>query len=177
MWGNTSGYFPTLSAFVGYGSTYFKSSARQQNDSFHEQFFKLYPQLQYGVQVRIPIFDQLQTRTNRITQKVQMRNTQLTRENLTKTIQIDVQRAFKNYNAAIVAYKASLVQFEAADYALKLQKESYELGSASQVAVATATQTYVQGVASKAQAEITLLFQRLILEYAVGVLRPDDYSK
>jgi outer membrane protein TolC len=106
-----------------------------------------------------------------------MRNTMLTRDNLVKTVQIDVQRAFKNYNAAILAYKASLVQYEAADYALRLQKESYELGAASQVAVAQATQIYVQGIASKTQAEMTLLFQRVVLDYAMGVLKPADYSK
>jgi outer membrane protein len=177
MRGNAGGYFPTLSAFAGYQSTYFKSSNNPNPDSFSSQFYKLNPQTAYGLALRVPIFSQLQTRTNRITQKVQMLNTALLRDNLEKTIKIDVQRAFKNYNAAILAYKASLRQFEAADYALKLQKESYDLGSASQVAVSQATQTYIQGVASKAQAENTLLFQRVLLDYAMGVLNPADYSK
>lgn len=177
MWGNTSGYFPTLTAFTSYGSTYFKSSANPNPDSFHDQFYKLNPQLAYGLQIRIPIFDNLQTRTNRVTQKVTMRNTMLVRDNLMKTVQIDVQRAYKNYNAAVIAYKASLIQYEAANLALNLQKESYELGAATQVAVAQATQTYVQGLASKVQAEVTLLFQKVLLEYAMGVLKPEDYSK
>ena len=176
MRGNTAGYYPTLSAFAGYQSTYFKSSNNPNPEPFKTQFTKLNPQTAYGLSLRIPIFDQLVTRTNRISQKVTMRNTMLTRDNLVKTVQIDVQRAFKNYNAAILAYQASITQFEAADLALKLQRESYELGSASQVAVAQATQTYVLGVASKAQAEVTLLFQRVLLDYAMGVLNPADYS-
>jgi len=176
MRGNTAGYYPTLSAFGSYGSTYFKSSDSADPASFHEQFVKLNPQLAYGLQIRIPIFDQFTTRTNRITQKVTMQNAMLTRDNLVKTIQIDVQRAVNNYNAAIQAYKASLIQYEAAERALRLQKDSYELGSAAQVAVAQATQTYVQGLASRAQAEVTLLFQRVMLDYAVGILKPEDFA-
>lgn len=176
MRGNTAGYYPSLVLFGSYGSTYFVSSDNPSPASFNEQFTKNNPQVAYGVQLRIPIWDQFQTRTNRITQKVTMKNTALIHDNLVKTIQIDVQRAWKNYDAAIEAYKASLAQFEAADLALRVQTESYSLGIASQVVVAQATQTYVQGLASRAQAETTLAFQRIMLQYAMGTLKPEDVA-
>lgn len=177
MRGGTSGYYPTIGLFGSYGSTYFKSSDNPNPTSFNEQFRRLNPQLAYGVQIRVPIFDQFQTRTTRITQKVSMKNAELTRDNLTKSIQIDVQRAQKNYIAAVDAYRASQAQFDAAELALNVQKESYELGIASQVVLAQATQIYVQGQASRAQSETTLLFQHLLLEYALGTLRPEDLAK
>jgi len=169
---NSSGYYPTVSLFAGYGSTYFHSN--DQQPSFRDQFVKNNPQSNYGVQVNIPIFDRLLTRTNRVVSKVSYKNAELTRDNLFKTVKIDVQRSFKNYQTAIISYKASLSQMEAGELALRVQRESYELGVASQVAVATANQAYVVAASSKAQAEVTLLFQKILLEYALGTLRIED---
>lgn len=174
---NTSGYFPTLSSFVNYGSTYFSSNQwiilnrpELKPASFREQFKEENPSLSYGLNLTIPIFDRLQTRTNRAVAKVTYNNAVLTRDNTLKSIKIDVQRSFKNYMTAIESYQASLVQFEAGELALRTQQESYLLGIASQVEVAQANQTFVQAAASKAQAEVTLVFQQMLLEYALGTL-------
>jgi hypothetical protein len=47
------------------------------------------------------------------------------------------------------------------------------LGISTQVALAQANQTYVLGAAAKVQAEVTLLFQKVLLEYALGTLQPE----
>ncbi len=179
MRANTSGYFPTLSVFAGYASTYFASDAYKKTGgpppaSFDEQFIRNNPQTSYGLNLTIPIFDRFQTRTNRISSKVSYRNAELTRENLFKTVKIDVQRSFKNYQTAIETYKTSLVQLQSGELALRTQQESYNLGVSNQVALAQANQAYVQGASSKAQAEVTLLFQKILLEYALGTLKIED---
>jgi len=46
-------------------------------------------------------------------------------------------------------------------------------GPRTQVALAQANQTYVFGAAAKVQAEVTLLFQKVLLEYALGTLQPE----
>ena len=179
MRANTSGYYPTLSVFAGYASTYFASDAYKKTGgsppaSFSEQFVRNNPQTSYGVSLSIPIFDRLQTRTNRIASKVNFENAELNRENLFKTVKIDVQRSFKNFQTAIETYRTSLVQFQSGELALKVQQESYLLGVANQVALAQANQAFVQGAGSKAQAEVTLLFQKILLEYALGTLKVED---
>ena len=173
----SSGYYPSLSLFASYGSTYYASDAYKLNPgisepaSFQEQFKRQNPVLSYGINLNIPIFDRLQTRTNRVVAKVNYQNAELTYENLLKTIKIDVQRAFNNFGVAIESYNSSLIQYHAAELSYRTQRESYELGVSSQVALAQANQVFVQAASSKAQAEVTLVFQQMLLEYALGTLK------
>jgi outer membrane protein TolC len=97
----------------------------------------------------------------------------LNQQNLEKTVRLDVQRAQNNFINAIENYESSIAQFQAGELALRTQKESYELGITPQVALAQANQIYVQGAAAKVQAEVTLLFQKVLFEYALGILQPD----
>ena len=181
----SAGYMPTLNLFVSYGSQYYADNSWEilnqpdrKQPSFATQFRELNPTLSYGVTLNIPIFDRLVTRTNRAVARVAYDNSKLTRDNLEKTIKIDVQRAIKNYQTAIESYEASLVQFEAGQLALRTQQESYNLGVSAQVVLAAAQQTYTQAASSKAQAEVTLVFQELLLQYYLGTLKVEDiYNK
>ena len=169
----TSGYMPIITAFGQYGSQY----ASVFSGTFDEQFTRKNPNLTYGLNVGIPLFDRFVTRTNRVVAKVALDNSVLLKENLEKSIKIDVQRSFRNYQAAIDNFEASQALFLAGELALKTQRESYEVGIASQVTLALANQTYVLSSAAKAQAEVTLTFQKILLEYALGVLNVDALGK
>jgi outer membrane protein len=177
---SAGGYFPTLSAFVSYGSTYFASNSWRSNGdiprppTFSNQFWDMNPSLSYGLSLQIPIFDRFLTRTNRVIARNSFNNAILQRDNLMKGIKIDVQRSYQNYLNAIESYNAAMVQFQAGELALKTQQESYNLGIASQVELAQATQTFVQAASSRAQAEVTLFFQKVLLEYALGTLRVEE---
>jgi outer membrane protein TolC len=84
------------------------------------------------------------TRNNRVLSRVAYDNSVLQRENVEKTIKIEVKRTYSNYLTALQSFKASQVQFQAGELALKTQEESFILGIATQVALAQANQTYVQ---------------------------------
>ncbi len=166
-----SGYLPSLTLFASYGSQYISTLKEVPGyGSFGNQLANVFPSTSYGVNVTIPLFDRLVTRSTRVSNKVTYENAVLLKENLEKSIKIDVRRTYNNYLTAIQSYRASQVQFRAGELALKTQEESLILGVVSPVDLALATQTYVQGAASKAQAEITLMFQRILLEYALGTL-------
>jgi outer membrane protein len=166
----SSGYYPRITAFANYGSNYYSLLA----PPFKDQFWDQNPNFVYGVSFYLPIYDRLQTRSTRVINKVTYENSKLERDNLEKTIKIDVQRAHNNYQAAIQAYRASQAQFQAGELALKTQQESFLLGVSDQVALAQANQIYVQAASSKAQAEVTLVFQNVLLNYALGTLKFDD---
>jgi outer membrane protein len=179
----TAAYFPTVTGFVSYGSNYYpgirnNNYGTDDNPQYYgglrNQFMTVFPNTTYGVNVTIPIFNRLATRNNRVFNKVTYDNSKLQLENLEKTIKIDVQRSYNNYQAAIKGYNASLAQFQSGELALKTQQESFLLGIANQVTLAQANQTYVQAAASRAQAEVTLLFQSIFLDYALGTLKFDD---
>ena len=160
---------PSVTLFGNYGSFYYSLIA----DDFNGQFRTTNPSLSYGANVTIPIFTRFQTRFQRTTAKVQFENSVLNYQNLEKTVKLDVQRALNNFINALENYDASLAQFQAGELALNTQQESYQLGISTQVALAQANQTYVLGAAAKAQAEVTLLFQKILLEYALGTLQPE----
>jgi outer membrane protein len=165
-----SGYYPRLTAFFNYGSVYYSTIPSNFKDQFWDQNLNY----TYGLNFYIPIYDRLTTRSTRVSNKVFYDNSKLQYENLEKAIKIDVQRAVNNYKAAIQASNSSLVQFQAGELALKTQQESFLLGVSDQVTVAQANQTFVVAAASRAQAEVTLLFQRILLDYALGTLKVED---
>lgn len=174
---SVNGYLPSLSLFASYGSQYISTLKDQPAyGSFGNQFKTIFPNLSYGVSINIPIFDRMITRTNRVFNKVTYENSILQRDNIEKTIKIDVKRMYNNYITAVQSFEASQVQFQAGELALRTQQEGFILGVASQVELAQASQTYVQAAASKAQAEVTLLFQQMLMEYALGTLRVDSFQ-
>ncbi len=172
---SAAGYLPRLTAFASYGSNYY-SNLRPNPDygDFRTQFVDVLPNTAIGFNFTIPIFDRSVTRYTRVFNRVQRDNAKLRYENLKKTVMIDVKRSYNNYIAALESYKASQAQFKAGELAFRTQNESYLLGVSNQVAVAQANQTYVQGAASLAQAEVTLYFQRVLLDYALGTLTPGE---
>jgi outer membrane protein len=163
---------PSVTLFANYGSFYYSLIA----ENFSGQFGKLNPSLSYGANLSIPLFSKFQTRVQRANTKLFYENSVLNQNNLEKTVKLDVQRAFNNLINAIENYESSLAQFQAGDLALQTQKESYQLGISPQVTLAQANQTYILGAASKVQAEVTLLFQKIQLEYALGTLQPEAYK-
>lgn len=173
-----SGYLPSLQLFASYGSQYISTLKGQPlYGSFGNQFGTVFPNMSYGVSVNIPIFDRMITRTNRVFNKVTYQNSVLQRDNIEKTIKIDVKQMYNNYITALQSYNASEVQYQAGELALRTQYEGFILGAASQVELAQANQTYVQAAASRAQAEVTLLFQQMLMEYALGTLNVDSFTE
>lgn len=168
-------YLPSLNASASYGSQYVSTlKPDPAYGTFSNQFRNVFPRLSYGVTLTIPIFDRLQTRNNRVFNKMTYENSKIVRDNVEKTIKIDVKRTYNNYLTAIESYEASQIQYQAGELALKTQQESFILGISAQVALAQANQTYVQAAASRAQAEITLVFQKMLLDYALGTLNPQN---
>ncbi len=160
---------PSVSLFANYGSFYYSLIS----DNFSTQFQTINPSLSYGANMTIPIFSRFQNKMQRTNVRVQYQNTLLNQQNLEKTVKLDVQRAQNNFINAIENYESSRAQFQAGELALRTQQESYLLGISSQVELAQANQIYVLGAAARIQAEVTLLFQKVLLEYALGTLQPE----
>jgi outer membrane protein len=160
---------PSISLFGNYGSFYYSLIP----EDFNGQFRTMNPSLSYGANLTIPIFSRFQTKAQRSTSKVQFENSVMNYQNLDKTVRLDVQRAQNSFINALENYEASLAQFQAGELALQTQQESYLLGISTQVALAQSNQTYITGAAAKVQAEVTLLFQKVLLEYALGTLQPE----
>lgn len=169
---NTSptGYIP------GYQSFGYNVANPEVPRPFGEQFRTNNLQKTFGFQLTIPIFNGLQTRTNYVRSKVLYKNAQLTRNNLEFQIKNDVVRAVRNYEGAKRAFTVTSDQLKAADLAFQYETERYNLGVTNFVEYANANRVYIQAQTDKAQAEYRLVFQKIILEYAVGTLKIETAS-
>ncbi|HEY8934636.1 MAG TPA: TolC family protein [Cyclobacteriaceae bacterium] len=141
---------------------------------FSEQFRKNNLYKSYGFQLTIPLFNGLQNRVYHEQQKVLYRNNQITRKNLEYQIGNDVIRAVRNYEGARKAYQVSIDQLHAAATAFQYETERYNLGVTNFADFTNANRVFVQAQTDKAQAEYKFVFQKVLLEYAVGTLKPED---
>ncbi len=143
---------------------------------FSDQFRKDNVYKSYGLQLTIPLFNGLQNKTTYMQQKVQYRNNQLTRKNLEYQINNDVLRVIRNYEGAKKAFAISVDQQKAAATAFEFETERYNLGVTSFVDYTNANRVFVQAQTDRAQAEYRLVFQKILLEYAVGTLKVEDIA-
>ncbi|HMG89701.1 MAG TPA: TolC family protein [Chryseolinea sp.] len=173
MRSQTGRFMPSLSAFANYGSYYYSLI----DGDFQTQIRSINPSLTYGLSLNIPILTQFQTRAQKVSARILYENSELTRQNVEKTVKLDVQRAYNNYVNAIEGYTASLSQFQSGQQALQTQEESYLLGISDQAALAQSNQVFVLAASSKAQAEVNLMFQKVLLDYALGTIRSDEYEQ
>jgi outer membrane protein len=141
---------------------------------FSEQFRKNNVYKQYGLQLTIPIFNGLQSRASYVQQKTLYENSRLTTKNAEFQVKNDVLRAVRNMEGSKKAYAVSVEQLKAADLAFQLETERYDLGVTNFVDFTNANRTLMQAQTDKAQAEYRLVFQRILLEYALGTLKLED---
>jgi len=141
---------------------------------FAEQFKTNNVYKSYGLQLTIPLFNGLQNRTAFVQQRTLYKNAQVTKSNAEIQLKNDVLRTARNFDGAKKAYAITLDQLKAAEMAMQYETERYNLGVTNLVEYAAANGRYVQAQTDKAQAEFRLLFQKVLLEYAVGTLRIED---
>lgn len=184
---------PTLSAFGGLGSSY-----NYQHDvpktitdpdtgnaidnpfyprPFNEQFKTNNFYKQYGLQLNIPIFNGLQQRAFLVQQRVAYDNSMLAKKNLELQIKNDVLRAVRVYEGAKKAFTVTVDQLVSAEQAFNFETERFNLGVTNFVDYSNANKVFVQSQTDKAQAEYRLIFQKILLEYAVGTLKPEEFQK
>jgi outer membrane protein len=141
---------------------------------FSEQFRTNNVYKSYGFQLTIPLFNGYQNKTAYVQRRIQYENSQLTRKNLEFQIRNDVLQAVRNYEGAKKAFAVSSDQLRAAEMAFQLETERYNLGVTNFVEYFNANRVYVQAQTDKAQAEYRLVFQKILLEYAVGTLKTES---
>jgi outer membrane protein len=141
---------------------------------FSEQFRTNNVYKSYGLQLTIPIFSGLQNRASYIQQKVAYKNSQLLTKNAEYQLKNDVQRSVYNFEGVKKAYVVSQAQLRAAQMALNLETERYNLGVTNFIDYSTANRAYIQALTDQAQAEYRLLFQKIQLEYTLGTLKIED---
>jgi outer membrane protein len=85
--------------------------------------------------------------------KVELENAEINTENLRKTILNDVQRAYQNFLDTRSGYEVSIAQYEAAELALQVQQEKYNLGVGNLVELTNSNNNFVSAAAGTSRAK------------------------
>ena len=126
-----------------------------------------------ALSVVVPIFDRYATRRGVAEAQVRTDDARLTRAALVRQVDADVQTAAVEARTAVARLAASRVQVEAAQAALRVERDRYELGAGTLYAVADAQARLAQAESASAQAAYGLVFRAALVRLAVGDLSPD----
>ena len=166
-------YFPSVTAGIQYGSRY-NYVQGDVNRSFNDQFMKDNTNLSYGFSIFIPIYNGLLYRSQTAFSKVTYSNAKIQSKNTEVTVKTDILRAYQNFNDAKTRYTAAQSQVRAAELSYKMEKERYDIGISNIVQLSTVNQAYVQAQGDFKGAEFNLMFQKLLISYAMGTLQFED---
>ncbi len=166
-------YYPSIYAGINYGSRY-NYIKGEDNRSFNDQFTKDNVALSYGFSVSIPIYNGLQYRSQAAFSKVAYENAKIRVKDAEVTVKTDVIRAYQNFKDARTSYEASQAQLRAAEISYQMEKERYDLGISNIVQLAIVNQTYVRAQGDYKTSLFTLMFQRILINYATGTLQFED---
>lgn len=167
-------YFPNVYAGINYKSQYNYIQGSPDNRSFNDQFTKDNTQLSYGLSLNIPIFNSFTYRAQTAQARVAYKNAELAKTNTEITVKSDIIKAHQNFSDAKKSYLAARAQLTAGEFAYKMEKERYDLGISNIVQLSTVSQSYVKAQGDYQTAVFTLLFQKILVSYAMGTLQIED---
>jgi outer membrane protein len=124
----------------------------------------------------VPIFDRGASSIATQRALIALDNELLTLRALGESVQLDVKRAFLDYNAAQEALVAADAQSRAAALALEAAQARYRVGAATFVEVTLARATLVQAQSAVVNARSSVAFQRALMSYFTGQLDPTRIS-
>jgi outer membrane protein len=168
---------PSLFGFWNMNTFYNKLDGDNTAAAFDQQVKTDNLRKVYGVQLSIPILGGnsiFQNRSAYVQQRTTFYNNQIIRKNVEVQVKADVIRAHQNFKLVKRTFTVSLAQLQAAETAFSLETERYNLGVTNFVDFINANRVFVQAQTDKAQAEYRLLFQKVLLDYAVGTLKVED---
>ncbi len=164
---------PSVSIFYNYRSYYL--SGLVDSDSalipFEDQILRneIYWN-RFGFNINIPIFNRLQNRTAVVQSKINYENSKLTSIDAELQLYLDLQSAYQDFVSYKESYIANKTNALAAKKSYERQNELYRLGQGNLTDLNLENQQFIQAESGKIQAEYTLLFQQIILDYYLSTL-------
>ncbi len=129
-----------------------------------------------GLSLTIPVFNRFQYRAGIVSARVSYENGLLGYEGYKNIVYAQVATAYNNLLTNRETYRANVAGCMAARLSFEKQDERFRLGVGTVVELSLASQNYLQALSGRAQAEYSLLFQKVIIDYYTGVLSGVDLS-
>lgn len=158
-----AGYYPTISLGMDYRTSY----NNKQTGSFGNQFKNL-GQESIGLNIRIPLFNRLQTRNSVRTAKLNIENSELALDNVKLALYKEIQQAFQSAAAARAKFTSTEKAFLAAEESYKYAEQRYEIGKTSVFEFNEAQTKLLTSKSEQIQAKYDFLFRAKILDFYRG---------
>ncbi len=126
-----------------------------------------------SLSISIPIFDRYQTSRQVQQARLEVRQQEVALERVKQAIAVAVRQAVNDYRNAAEQLDAASAQVEAAEAALRAERDRYELGTGTLVAQTQAQTAYAEALASRLQAIYQFVFSRKLIEFAQGNFDPN----
>lgn len=171
---NKTSYFPKLSLYYTYGSSF----SSFQERSFNDQFFKDNITKTYGLSVQVPIFNGLRNRNVIYKSKIDLENLQLDIEQFKMNIYVEIS----NVKNSILANRKKKIfrqdQFESSKKVYELEEERYYLEQGNSLDLGLAQKKFVEASLLLNQINSQLIFNSYELLYFSGsILEPFSLKK
>jgi outer membrane protein len=163
-----SGYLPSLGLNASHGSGYTSANER---DDFGTQLENNRSE-RLNLSLSIPLFNRLNVKRSIETSKVQYANARLDLENVQQNVAIEVRQAYLDYQIAAQRLDVTEKSLQAADQALQVEEERYEVGASTLVELQQSRSQYTNATSQRAQALFQFHFQHRLIEYYQGILDP-----
>jgi outer membrane protein len=156
-------YQPTLSLTGGLSSGY----TNTQGYTFSEQFNSNFNQ-RLGLSLSIPIFNNLQTRTNVQNARIAIQSAALDVSSSRKELYKKIENANQSATAAQSEMDATSAEVEAAKMAYDLARQQYEVGATNTVDLLISQNTYLSAQQKYVQAKYTAILYYQLLQFYQG---------
>jgi outer membrane protein len=163
-----SGYLPSLSLSLSYGTAYYYNYNLKENMPFSNQLRDQSGEM-IGLNLSIPIFSRFSVKNQVRNAKINISNQQLALENTKKTLYKEIQTAYLNATAAQEKYKASGKAVTASSESFKYAQERYETGKSSVFEYNEAKTKWMQSQSEQIQAKYDYIFRTKILDFYNGI--------
>ncbi len=156
-----SAYFPRLSLYYTYGTSY----SSFQESTFNQQFFDDNIIKTLGVTAVIPLFNGASTRNNVFSSKVNYENAVLDLKQYKRDMYVELSNIYNTYEARKEAKVFREEQLDANLKAFELEQERYFLGQGTTLDLALAQRNYIESSLVLSQLEYQILYDRFQILY------------
>lgn len=142
--------------------------------SYTDQFFDRNVNSFIGFNVQIPIFDNLNRRTNLQNTKIALRNSQLEMENIRFQVNEEVRQAYNDYLSIVKELESTQKALIAAELAYETELQRYEVGASTLIELNQANANFVLAQSNRIQTIYNFVFQEKVLDFYIGQISSSE---
>lgn len=168
--------YPSLNFNASFSSDYSDQQFLPGSDElipFSDQFFDANLRRSFSLSLSIPIFNNLNIRTNVQSQRVSYKNAQLQLEDTRLQVVQEVTQAYNDYKAVLKRMESTEKALRAARRSYETQRERYNVGAGTLIELSDANSQFVEAQSNRAQSIFNFIFQKKLLDYYLGKLNQD----